>query len=176
MSLPFNAGLHEFEKEFNPYGGKDLFDIALSINSFLIYSTGLYLIFNPDLSLWSDFFRILFILILFFLLKNFIGLFVAWLFDKNEEVSYSHNANLAYRIWSSIWVFPLLLFLVFVPFLKENSSFLAALVLVIAYTLSMTVGVLRLWAMNAYKYYKIFYLCALEIGPLLILIFWLKNH
>lgn len=176
ISLPFNSGLQDFEKEFNPYGVKDLFDIALSINSFLIYSSGLYIIFNPDLSLWSDFFRMLFILILFFLVKNFIGLFVAWLFGKNEEVTVSHNANLAYRIWASIWVYPLLVFLVFVPFLKGNSSILAAIILSLGYALSMSVGILRLWSISASKYYKIFYLCTLEIGPLVILIFWLKNH
>lgn len=176
ISLPFNAGLQDFEKDFNPYGGKDLFDIALSINSFLIYSTGLYLIFNPDLSLWSDFFRMLFILILFFLLKNLIGLFVAWLFDKNEEVSLSYNANLAYRIWASMWVYPLLVFLVFVPFLKENTNILAAIILALGYAFAISIGVLRLWSMSAPKYYKIFYLCALEIGPMVILIFWLKNH
>lgn len=176
LSLPFNSGLQEFEKEFNPYGGKDIFDITLTFNSFLIYATGLFVIFNPDLSLYSDFFRLFFILILFFLLKNFASLFIAWLFDKNIEITTSHNANLAYRTWGSIWLYPVLVAAVFIPNLSESSATLVSIAIAAVYILALIVSIFRVWAMAAKKYYKILYLCALEITPIVFLFYWLKSH
>lgn len=176
LSLPLKSGLQEFEKEFNPYGGKDIFDIALTLNSYLIYGAGLFIIFNPDLSQWGDFFRLVFVLILFFLLKNLLSLLIAWLFDKNLEISNSHNANLAYRSWGAIWIYPVLIAIVFVPGLVENSRILVSITIAFAYVLALLVSIFRVWVMHAEKYYKIFYLCALEIAPLFFLFSWLKSH
>ena len=111
-----------------------------------------------------------------FLLKNLLSLFIAWLFDKNEEISNSHNANLAYRSWGSIWIYPVLVAIVFVPGFIENSAIAVGLTMAFAYMLALLVSILRVWVMDAKKYYKIFYLCALEIAPLFFLLYWLKSH
>ena len=176
LSLPFNSGLREFEKEFNPYGGKDGFDLILSVNSYIIYAIGLFYIFNSKLSEWGDFFRLLFIIVLFFLVKNFLSLFVAWLFDLNDFVANSHNANLVYRIWSSIWVFPVFILVLFVPSFSDFGKWILSFFISAAYLLAFSVSIFRVWLLPIRKYYKIFYLCALEITPLFFLFYWLNGR
>jgi hypothetical protein len=176
LSLPFSSGLKNFEKEFNPYGGKDIFDMLMAINSYLVFGAGLFLVFNSGLGVWSDFFRLLLILTFFFLIKNFFTLFIGWLFDVNHEIAYSQNANLIYRSWSSIFILPILLVVTFVPDFFVFGQKLLIVILSASYALALAISIFRVWEMTVSKYYKIFYLCALEITPLFFLVFWFKDH
>lgn len=176
LSLPFNSGLKDFEKEFNPYGGRDVFDMLMTLNSYLIFGLSLFLIFNSNLAVWSDFFRLIFVITLFFLIKNFFALFIGWLFDKNIEIAHSQNANLIYRSWFSIWIFPVLIGTTFIPNFTWIGQKLLIGMIMIAYVTALIISIIRIWDAIEGKYYKIFYLCALEIMPLIFLVYWLKSH
>lgn len=175
LTLPFNSGVKEFEEEFNPNGVKDPFDVLLTLNSYVIFSAGLFLVLEEDLGNWIIFARILFILMLFFLVKNFIELFMGWLFRANEGVVAAHNTSLAYRSWAALWIFPLLVLNTYLPAVKEITGNLLLIFLLLAYLMPLLLSSLRLWNLVGGTYYKILYLCALELIPFFFLISWFEN-
>tara|TARA_B100000678_G_scaffold291516_1_gene308908 strand:+ start:1795 stop:2433 length:639 start_codon:yes stop_codon:yes gene_type:complete len=173
-ALPFNRGAKTFESEFNPNGVRDAFDVLLTLNFYLVYTMGCLLILPEAIELYS-FARVLFIILLFFLTKNFLALFVGWLFQEQERIAVVQNTNLAYRSWSALWLLPILIITTFTPGLRESGSYLILFFMLAGYLLALLISSLRLWDLPGGTNYKILYLCALEIVPFSFLIYWLKS-
>ena len=163
-----------FESEFNPNGVRDAFDVLLTLNFYLVYTMGCLLILPEAIELYS-FARVLFIILLFFLTKNFLALFVGWLFQEQERIAVVQNTNLAYRSWSALWLLPILIITTFTPGLRESGSYLILFFMLAGYLLALLISSLRLWDLPGGTNYKILYLCALEIVPFSFLIYWLKS-
>ncbi len=173
-ALPFNRGVKNFESEFNPNGVKDVFDVLLTLNFYLVYTLGCLLVLPVQMGIFN-FVRILFIIVLFFLVRNFMSLLVGWLFRQQEGIAVVQNTSLAYRSWSALWLFPLVVLGTYSPFLSDGSHPVILFFMMGGYLISMCISGLRLWNLPAGLNYKILYLCALEIIPFSFLIYWLTS-
>ncbi|MGB0175849.1 MAG: DUF4271 domain-containing protein [Owenweeksia sp.] len=173
-SLPFNRGVKTFESEFNPNGARDAFDVLLTLNFYLVYTMGCLLVLPVQMELYT-FARILFIIVLFFLSKNFLALLTGWLFMQQEQLAVVQNTGLAYRSWSAVWLLPLVVIITFTPGLRESGHYLVLFFMLSGYLLALLISTLRLWDLHSGTNYKILYLCALEIIPFSFLIYWLKS-
>ena len=181
LSLPFHVKRSEMELAFRPLIARGLFDVSLSVLSYLVLSLGIYIWLHnawsgkPDFNDQALYFRILFVLVVFYLLKNLIGLVVGWIFDGIEEVARSQNTQLAHRAWLSLILMPVLVLAVF-NVGGYGVWYVAVLVLLaLGMASSLYFSFSQLWRLAVPPYYKIFYLCALEITPLLFLVGWLKS-
>ncbi len=181
FALPFHVKRTEMELAFNPVVARGLFDVSLSVMSYLVLSTGIYIWLQngvgagPDLSKPALFFRILIILVLFYLIKNLAGLLVGWVFDRTDDIARSQNAQLAHRAWMTIVLLPLVVLSVYNTSYPELWIWLTLSVILLGVALSLYFSFLQLWKIGASSYYKIFYLCTLEIAPLVFLAGWLKS-
>jgi hypothetical protein len=181
ISLPFHIKRDEMELGFKPLVARGLFDVSLSVLSYLMLSLGIYIWLHhgwEGAPLFNDkalYFRILFILVVFFLLKNLGGLFVGWVFDCTEDIARSQNSQLAHRAWLSLAIIPALVLAVFNSDNYRVWYLMVLIILVLGVALSIYFSFVQLWRLMAPMYYKIFYLCALEITPLLFLVGWLKS-
>ncbi|MEQ9261846.1 MAG: DUF4271 domain-containing protein [Owenweeksia sp.] len=173
-SLPFNRGAKTFESEFNPNGVRDAFDVLFTLNFYLVYTLGCLLVVPVQMEIFT-FARILFIIVLFFLSKNFLALLIGWLFVQQENIAVVQNTGLAYRSWSALWLLPLLVLVTFTPGLRESGSYVVLFFMAGGYLLALLISSLRLWDLHGGTNYKILYLCALEIIPFSFLIYWLKS-
>lgn len=184
LALPFHVKRDEMELGFKPLVARGLFDVSLSVLSYLMLALGIYIWLHrawdgtPYFNDQALYFRVLFILLVFFLLKNLGGLFVGWVFDCTEDIARIQNSQLAHRAWLSLVIIPPLVLAVFNPANYQIWYVLLLILLVIGLALSLYFSFIQLWRLSAAAYYKIFYLCALEITPLLFLVGWLKslNH
>ena len=179
--LPFHVKRPEMESAFNPAAGRGLFDVSLSVLSYLVLSLAVYLWLHrngeapPLLNDAALFYRVLLVLVVFFLLKNLAGLFIGWVFGRTEEIAHSQNTQLAHRSWLALILLPLVILAVF-----NAGNFIVWHWLLLIFTLaglslSLYFSFRQLWQIGTYSYYKILYLCALEITPLLFLAGWLKS-
>lgn len=181
LLLPFHVKRRELESSFNPSMRRGLFDMSLSLMSYALLALGLFLLLHPYrqamplLTDWQLYLRLLFVLLLFFLSKNMAGLFVGWIFGRSDEIAGAQNVGLAYRTWLAILVLPICALLVFFAPAYQLSYYLLAVVLAVGYYFALQFSLLKIWSMQARPYYKIFYLCALEITPLFFLLGWLKS-
>ena len=181
LILPFHIKRQELESSFNPTVGRGLFDVSLSLLSYLMLGLSFFLILHPFegappvLSDWRNFLRLLFVVLLFFLVKNLVGLFVGWVFQHTDEIARAQNVNLAYRAWIAMMLVPVCALVAFYQPLYQVSYYLLWIGLFVGYYFALQFSFFRLWKMEALPYYKIFYLCTLEITPLLFLVGWLKS-
>lgn len=181
LALPFHVKRNEMELGFKPLVARGLFDVSLSVLSYLMLALGIYTWLHrpweggPHFSDQALYFRILFILVVFYLLKNLGGLFVGWVFDCTEDIARSQNSQLAHRAWLSLVLVPPLVLAVFNTAFYQVWYVVVLILLVLGLALSLYFSFIQLWRLRAAPYYKIFYLCALEITPLLFLVGWLKS-
>jgi hypothetical protein len=179
--LPFHSGRKELEESFNPVPGKGFVDLSLSLNSTLIITISCFLLLHPyedvfpEFNDWTMFLMLLFALLIFFLFKNFMGLLVGWVFHKSDEIAEAQNINLAYRTWLGIILLPICTVAVFFQPAYPVVYFILLFVLSVGYFLAFQFSALRIWSMGVLPYYKLLYLCALEITPLIFLVGWLKS-
>ncbi len=178
--LPFHIRRREVESEFHPSWRKGGFEVGFSIVSYLVISLALFILVRHHESAlafddWQMYLRIFFVLTLFFLLKNFLGLLVGWVFHCSEDVAASQNTNLAYRCWMSLVLLPLCVLAIFWQGLPMLGYILILIFIILSYLLAFQFTAVRVWNIPALGYYKIFYLCALEITPLVFLVGWLVN-
>ncbi len=180
--LPFHGSRREVETTFNPSRGKGMYAFNLNVVSNIIISLSLFLLLHfpdnkiPDFSNWSLFLKLFFGISFFFIFKNFVGLFVGWVFNSSDELAESQNIHLAYRIWMSIVLAPICVIAVYWPNSFSIAYFLVALILVIGYLLALLFSSIKIWTLPLRGYYKISYLCALEITPLIYLLLWFNNQ
>lgn len=181
VQLPFHIRRRELEQNFNPAMGRGLFDVSLAFLSYLGLGLALYLLIHPPgpnfplLSDWQLYLRLVFVLLLFFMVKNFLGLWVAWIFGRTDQVAHAQNVNLAYRAWLALVVLPFCALAVYWPPIYAVAHYLLWFLLVTGYLVALRFSFFQIWKMPVRSYYKIFYLCALEITPLLFLVGWLKS-
>lgn len=179
--LPFHAQRAELENSFRLVVGRGLFDISLGLVSFVVLSLTVFLLLHPFegampfLGEWRLFLRLVIVLLFFYVFKNFMGLLVGWIFNQTEPIARAQNVSFAYRSWLAMILLPLCMALVFLPQAYQVLYYLLFTVLISGYAFSLQFLVIRIWQMNAFSYYKIFYLCALEITPLIFLIAWLVS-
>ena len=179
--LPFHANRREMETTFNPVPGRGLFDLGLSLLAPVMLSVSCFLILHPYhgyppfLGDWRLFLRLFFVLLIFFIFKNFVGLLVGWVFNKSDEIALSQNVGLAYRTWAAIILMPICVLAVFFAPAFPVLYYVLLFSLCIAYYFGVQFAAIRIWNITAPPYYKIFYLCALEITPLIFLIGWLVS-
>ncbi len=181
LILPFHVKRHELEASFNPSLRRGLFDLSLSLMSYAMIGLGVFLLLHPYLGAiplltdWEMYLRVLFILMLFFVVKNLVGLFVGWVFEQSEEIAGAQNVNLAYRMWTSILILPVCALLIYFTPAYPVVYYLLAVLIGLGFYFAFQFSLLKIWRIQARGYYKIFYLCALEITPLLFLLGWLKS-
>ena len=179
--LPFHANRAELEADFRPVVGRGFFDISLGVVSFLMLGLALFFLLHPYngyppvLSDWQLYLRLLSALLFFFVLKNFIGLLVGWVFSQSEFIASAQNVSFAHRSWLGLVVFPILFLMTYFVQAYQVFYYLLFVVLAVGYYLSLQFYILRFWRLNALSYYKIFYLCALEITPFVFLVIWLQS-
>ena len=181
MILPFHANRAELESSFRPIIGRGLFDVSLGLSSFVVLGLSLFLILHPFqenlpvMADWRMYLRLLMVLLLFFVFKNFMGLLVGWVFNKTDNIARAQNVSFAYRAWLGVILFPVCLALVYLDTAYQLLYYILLMVLCGGYYFSIQFFVLSIWRIDALPYYKIFYLCALEITPLVFLVSWLQS-
>ncbi len=177
--LPFHSRRRDLEESFNPVPGKGFVDLSLSLNSTLVITITCFLLLHPYrgkfplLEDWTVFLMLLFALMIFFLFKNFMGLLVGWVFNKSDEIAAAQNINLAYRTWLGILLLPLCIVAVFFHQAYPVMYFMLLTVVGVGYFLAFQFSAIRIWSMGVLPYYKLLYICALEITPLIFLVGWL---
>ncbi len=177
--LPFHSRRRDLEESFNPVPGKGFVDFSLSLNSTLVITIACFLLLHPYrgqfplLADWTVFLMLLFALMIFFLFKNFMGLLVGWIFNKSDEIAAAQNINLAYRTWMGILLLPLCTVAVFFHQAYPVLYFVLLIAVSVGYILAFQFSAIRIWSMGVLPYYKLLYLCALEITPLIFLVGWL---
>lgn len=173
IKLPFTVTGKDVEEEFNPHGLQQLFDVLLTLNSYITIALACFLFIQPAGEGLLHFFRLIIVFLGFFLLKNLLQLFIAWLFDQQEYVVKAQNIGLAYRTWLGVVLLPLLFLLAYVPGAQVVSKNLLPFLLLACYIVIFYFSSSRMWKMPAPSYYKILYICALEIAPFFFLVNWL---
>mgnify|MGYP003636825822 CR=1 FL=1 len=101
------------------------------------------------------------------------GLLVGWVFNKSDEIAADQNINLAYRTWLGILLLPLCIVAVFFHQAYPVMYFMLLTVVGVGYFLAFQFSAIRIWSMGVLPYYKLLYICALEITPLIFLVGWL---
>lgn len=179
--LPFHGDRNQIEENFNPVLGRGLIDISLSFFSYLALGLALFVLVHPWkgefplLRDWQLYLQIVFLLLFFFVIKNLISIFTGWIFSRTEEVHHSQNISLIYRVWISMWIFPVGVAAVFFPASYRIDYYILVALLCAGVYLMLQFTAVKIWQMKSGAYHKIFYLCALEITPLIFLADWLKN-
>lgn len=179
--LPFHANRADLEGSFRPVVGRGFFDISLGLSSFAMLGLALFLVLHPFedgfplLVGWRMYLRLVMILLLFFVFKNFIGLLVGWVFNKAEYIAQAQNVSFAYRAWLGVILFPICLLMVYGGSMYQFLYYALLIMLCGGYYFSIQFLAIRIWRIDAFPYYKIFYLCALEITPLIFLVSWLQS-
>lgn len=179
--LPFHANRAELESSFRPIIGRGLFDLSLGFSSFVVIGLSLFLVLHsykvgaPILADWRLYLRLLIVLLLFFVFKNFMGLLVGWVFGKTEYIAKAQNVSFAYRAWLGVLLFPICVAMVYWGHAYQVLYFALLLMLCAGYIFSIQFFIISIWRIDTFPYYKIFYICALEITPLIFLIIWLQS-
>jgi len=181
LFLPLHANREELEDGFRPVVGRGLFDVSLGLMSFCVLALSVFLLLNtsgsgfPMLGNWRMYLRLLMVLLFFYVGKNFLGLLVGWVFNTSEEIARAQNVSFAYRAWLTLFLLPVAIAMVYCTPLYNVLYYILLITLLVGYLFSLQFFILRIWRINALSYYKIFYLCALEITPLIFLVIWLKS-
>ncbi len=179
LTLPFHTKKMEVLSEFNPFNGIKRFETLLSLHSYLLISFGIFILSEhlgdskPNYGYFESYVRICFFVSLFYLGKALINAFLEWIYDHPTQIALAGNLSLGYRIWSSIFLLPLAFFCIF---FNDGTLFFVwaiGIFLAVSYILSVFQSNLILWQIPAPFYYKFFYICALEITPILFLVKWL---
>jgi hypothetical protein len=177
--LPFYTKKLELLSEFNPFNSLKRFETLLSLHSYLLLALAIFVIkvyLQDDLLQYGNYMtyiRILFFVLLFFLTKALANAFLEWVYGHDGQITLSGNLNLGYRIWASILLLPLIFLNIFLSQFHLIFTALIGFFLVLTYTISVFQSNIILWKMPSPSYYKIFYICALEISPIFFLITWL---
>ena len=179
--LPFHANRSELEASFRPVVGRGLFDVSLGVSSFATLGLALFLILHPNrgelpvMGDWRMYLRLTIVLLLFFVFKNFMGLLVGWVFNKTDFIAKAQNVSFAYRAWLGVLLFPVCVAMVYSGEAYQWLYYVLLVGLCVGYYFSVQFFTIRIWRIDAFVYYKIFYLCALEITPLIFLVSWLQS-
>ena len=179
--LPFHANRKELQHGFRPVVGRGLFDVSLGLSSFLVLGLAIFLLLHPyhtdlpKLGDWRMYLRLVVVLLLFFVSKNFLGLLVGWVFDKTETIAKAQNVAFAYRAWLGVLLFPVCVAMIYWVQSYQVMYYFLWIILCGGYYFSIQFFVVGIWRIDAFPYYKIFYLCALEITPLVFLVSWLQS-
>ncbi len=179
LYLPLRGG-NETKEEFDPLGWRTPFDISMVINVFLSIALSILLINYSSSTLdlysgaWRDYLRLFLIISAFFLVKSLLQLAIAWAFDKVGEIALSQNIELSYLAWLALMILPVNVIVAFVSSNKEFNFWLLLIISLAGWFQAFFRSSLQLWKLAAPSYYKIFYLCSLEIIPFIFLIKWIQ--
>ena len=179
--LPFHSNRSELEASFRPVVGRGLFDVSLGLSSFAVLGLALFLILHPynegfpALHEWRMYLRLIIMLLLFFVFKNFMGLLVGWIFNKTEFIASAQNISFAYRAWLGVLLFPVCVAMAYGGEVYQTLYYVLLFMLCGGYYFVIQFFAIRIWRIDSFSYYKIFYLCALEITPLIFLVSWLQS-
>lgn len=179
LNLPIHTKKIEFIEEFKPFQGLRRFETLLSVNSYILLSMGLFVMQKAQgkepifFSNYLDFIRVLMFLTLFFLSKALINALLDWLYEHNGALAFATNVHLSYRIWMSFFLLPLIVLVVFLPSASFVLSIVLGVFMLVSYIQSTIQSNLNLWKIATPSYFKILYICALEMMPILFLIKWL---
>jgi len=181
LLLPFRVQANEWAANFNPIQSKKLSDSLLSLSAILTLALAALLIkrfWLGEQSLGQDFLpylKIVFTLIIIFLGKTLLGSLIAAVFDVQARVTAVQNINFAYFSWMLLPLYPLVVGCIFLSW--EPTVFAKALIVLCALGI-----ILTLWntaraalQIGVYLSYNIFYLCALEIVPVMFLVLLLQK-
>jgi hypothetical protein len=181
LKLPFQVQAKEWAINFNPIQSKKVSDALLSLSSILTMALVCLIIsrfWQGEQSLAKDFIaylKMVFVLIGVFLGKTLLGSLVAAVFDVQDNMAATQNISIAFFAWIQV---PLLPIVIVGTFLSWQTIFFAQLLLGMAllgllYSLWLTAKAsLRIGPILSYN---IFYLCTLEIIPVLFLVFLLQK-
>lgn len=107
---------------------------------------------------------------IFYVLRFFIGKFIAVVFDKEKEFEYINYLKISYLSNFCLLIFPVLLFTIYAKYDSINFSFF---VLIISMLLLLLYYILIInnnqKVILSKLFYFILYLCALEIAPIILL-------
>lgn len=179
LTLPFHTKKMEVLSAFTPFNGIKRFETLLSLHSYLLISFGIFILSQhlgtgkPNYGYFVGYVRICFFVLLFYLGKALINAFLEWIYDHPAQIALAGNLSLGYRIWSSIFLLPLAFFCIFFSDVELIFVWAIGIFLAASYILSVFQSNLILWQIPTPFYYKFFYICALEIIPILFLVKWL---
>lgn len=179
--LPFKTNGRELASAFNPLQSRRLSDLLLSISAVLIVSLAVYLVKQNFESYaicqdhWQQFLWIFFIIAIFSLFKTLIGSLIGWVFEVSEEISIAQNQFFAYLSWLILPLFPLVIICAYLPYLSLITAYFLLVLLILGLTQSIfhvSVSIIKLPPSLGYN---IFYLCALELAPAILLAYFIKS-
>jgi hypothetical protein len=182
IKFPFNFAALDWAGGFNPFITKKLSDLLISLSSLLTITLAIFFSIKfwsnqTPLPLgWLPYLRVLFLVTVVFLVKNMLGGLIAAVFEVQEQITAVQNINIAFFSWLLVPLYPLVVLTTFLDWHPELFS--KALLGICA-----TGALLALWqtARATFKIspvlsYNIFYLCALEISPVIFLILIFQNY
>jgi hypothetical protein len=110
----------------------------------------------------------------FFVLKSWLMNLYAVVFDASRPFEFYGFQYMTFRQWTLMWAFPIGVFMVYFPFETSLIGWLSAVVLITGFLIAWGLALIRLISvLGNLKLHFILYLCALEIGPLLIAVKWI---
>ncbi|WP_408671226.1 DUF4271 domain-containing protein [Lutibacter sp.] len=167
LSIYFNKEKKMF---FNLFQGS-LFIVQLLVLSLLFYVANTYFQMYPKQLNFNSFFLLFSGFIIYFSLRYFLGLLLAYLFNFKNEFSKIVYHKMSYFNNLILWLLPFLVLSVYFTEYKkivlEITFVVFALLLILRYSLVLRNNKKLIFSN---LFYFILYICALEIAPLIIIL------
>lgn len=125
---------------------------------------------------WTMYFRFLLVISLFFILKTALELIVALVFRNIGGVTFVQNIGIGMRSWLGLVLFPVSVLTVYMEGMFNLGAWVIAVVFALIYLLMLGPMIIRLGKLSMRSHHKFFYLCTLEIIPVIFLINWIISH
>lgn len=182
LRLPYHVKGGEVASAYNPARVAFNHDYFNGLGAILAITLGIYWLHSYDREIMApdyegplSFLRIALVVLVFLLVKNMLSALVGFVFSSQEKIIVAQNRGFAYLAWVLVPLLPLLLLAFYLPFGNQVFFYMIYGILVAGYLYSTLQAMAEIWKLPAPAYYKILYLCALEIIPLLFLLKWFKS-
>ena len=176
LKLPFDVSSREWASVYNPFFSKRISDFLMSLSALLSITLAIFFIQTfweqqrPVSNAWLPYLRVLFFTSLIYLLKTLLGSFIAAVFEVQEEITAAQNINLAFLTWLVVPIYPLLVVTAFAGWPQAFWPKILLILLALGALLAFWQTARTVIKIGPALSYNIFYLCALEISPIIFLI------
>lgn len=181
LKLPFTLKSKEWAAAFNPIQTRRIPDFLLSLSALLVLSLAVFFLKQAStgdwqrLGNWILYLRIVFLISLFFLLKALVGTLVASVFDVTDLIARVQNQYFAFVSWLLVPIAPVVFLGIFSAFWPQVFGYTLIVTIALGFLYALFQSTLSLIQIPPSWTYNIFYLCSLEIIPLIYLVVILES-
>lgn len=180
LKLPFLSRAGQFASHFNPFEFKKGADFLLALAGLVGLSTAITVMRLEGLALWPvvswlSFFKVFFWLSAYLLFRNAVGALAGTLFSVEAEVRAVQNRFIAFFSWMGLLVLIPAMLMCLYPGWSQIYLNTGLVLMALGLTVTLIYTTLQVIRIPPNFGYNILYLCALEIIPLLYLIYIIKK-